>query len=138
MQKTLELGKAIKINGGLRKELKYDTEEITGDHFIEADARARDKAAHMGKVSFAVAETDQSLQLYLGMMAILAVEHDVDITDLERIKGHDVMKIYQIGRNFTKGSAEEEEKEASQDLEENNSEEPTEPTPDSITAISAD
>lgn len=126
MEKTLTLIKPLKINGEEKKELKYDIEKITGEHFLEADARAHSKAAQLGKPSLTVAETDDSLQLYLGMMAIIAAEPEIDVVDLERIQGPDVMHLYRIGRNFTKGSAEAEEETESPDSEESNSEEPTE------------
>lgn len=128
MEKTLTLSKGIMINGVLRKEFRYDISQITGEQFIEADVRAHAKAAQLAKPSLTVAETDTSLQLYLGMMAVTAVEHEVDITDMERIQGTDVMQLYRIGRNFTKGSAEEEEDMENPDSEENNSEELTEDT----------
>ncbi|MEE3480291.1 MAG: hypothetical protein VZQ81_09790, partial [Succiniclasticum sp.] len=52
---------------------------------------------------------NSSLHLYLGYEAIIAENPDIDITDLERIKGHDIMKVVAIGRNFTQASVEEEE-----------------------------
>lgn len=133
MEKTVTLKKPILVSGKERKEFKYDTSKITGEQFIEADARAHDKAARLGAVSVSVAETDNSLQLYLGMMAITAVEPEVDIMDLERITGSDVMALLRIGRNFIKGSAEEEESTESPDSEENNSEEHTEDMPEPTT-----
>lgn len=132
MENILTLKKPILINGKPRKELKYDISKITGEQFIEADARAHEKAARLGKPSIAVAETDDSLQLYLGMMAITAAEPEVDVMDLERIEGSDIMAIYRIGRNFIKGSAEEEEIMENPDSEENNSEEPTEDMPEPL------
>ena len=46
-------------------------------------------------------ELDYSMHLYLAMMAITAVNSDIDIADLERISGPDVMELVRIGRNFT-------------------------------------
>ena len=40
------------------------------------------------------------MHLYLAMMAITAVNPDIDIADLERISGPDVMELVRIGRNF--------------------------------------
>ena len=133
MENKLKLSKPLMVNGKERKELKYDISQITGEQFIEADARAHTKATRLGQVSIAVAETDDSLQLYLGMMAVIAVENEIDITDLERITGSDVMALYRIGRNFTKGSAEEEENMENPDSEENNSEELSEDMPEPTT-----
>ena len=52
-------------------------------------------------------EQDGNLHLYLGMEAIIAVNPDIDIADLERIKGFDLVQITRIGRNFISGNAEE-------------------------------
>lgn len=130
MENKLTLTKPVLVNGKPRKELKYDISKITGEQFIEADVRAHEKAARLGKPSLAVAETDDSLQLYLGMMAVTAVEPEVDVMDLERITGSDIMALYRIGRNFIKGSAEEEESMENPGSEENNSEEHTEDMPE--------
>lgn len=46
-------------------------------------------------------ELDYSLHAYLAMMAIVAVNSDIDVSDLERISGPDVMELMRIGRNFT-------------------------------------
>lgn len=126
MRKTLKLIKPLKINGTERTKLDYDIEEITGEQFDEADTRAAAKAVELGRYKMAVAETDTAFQKYLGMMAIIAVNPEIDIADLERIKGIDLMNVMRIGRNFTKGTVEEEE-EMEEVLEENSSEEPTEP-----------
>lgn len=126
MENTLTLKNPISVNGKKRKYFKYDISKITGEQFLEADVRAHEKAARLGKPSIAVAETDDSLQLYLGMMAITAVEPEVDVMDLERITGSDIMALYRIGRNFIKGSAEEEEDMENPDSEESSLEEPTE------------
>lgn len=133
MENTLTLTTSILVNGKERKEFKYDISKITGEQFLEADVRAHEKAARLGKPSLAVAETDDSLQLYLGMMAVTAVETEVDIMDLERIKGNDIMKLYRIGRNFIKGSAEEEESMENPDSGEGSSEELSEDTQELIT-----
>lgn len=102
------LSKPILINGNEVKELTYSVEDIGVEQFLEADAKAAGKAAALSQGSLRVAETDTSLQLYLGMMAILAVNHDIDITDLERITGSDMMLFIRVGRTFTSRSAEEE------------------------------
>ena len=52
-----------------------------------------------GNLSGAV-ELDYSFHLYLGFAAIVAVNPEVDMTDLERLKGADVMEAMKIGRNF--------------------------------------
>jgi hypothetical protein len=133
MIEKIKLSQPIEINGVARKELSYDIEKITGDQFVEADTRARSKASQLGTVSINVAETDNSLQMYLGFMAVIAVNPDIDITDLERICGRDIMKFYRIGRNFTKGSAGVEESTENPDSEESSLEEDTETMPEPST-----
>ena len=46
-------------------------------------------------------ENDYALHLYLGMFAVIAVNPGIDIIDLERIKGFDVLKLTDIGMLFT-------------------------------------
>ena len=82
------------------KELTYDPQEITAEHFSIACAKsaALDKAK---TVTLKAKENDYSLHLYLGMMAIIAVNPGIDVSDLERIKGFDVLSLTNIGTFFT-------------------------------------
>lgn len=120
MKGTILLKKAILVDGKERKQFKYDDSKITSDQFLEADLRSHEKAAELGKINLQVAELDNSFQMYLGMMAILAEEPTLDIADLQRIGGPDIMELLKIGRNFIKGSAEEEETAENLDSEESN------------------
>ena len=129
----ITLSKPILINGNEVKEFTYSVEDIGVEQFLEADARAAGKAAALSQGSLRVAETDTSLQLYLGMMAILAVNHEVDITDLERITGSDMMLLIRIGRLFTFRSAEEELEQAEPDSAEKLSEKQSETIAEPIT-----
>ena len=97
---TLVLDNPIKINGKDVTELTYDPQEITAEQFSIACAKASavDKSKSM---SLKVKENDYALHLYLGMMAIIAVNPGIDITDLERIKGFDVLDLTNIGTFFT-------------------------------------
>ena len=93
------LNKPLKINGQEIKELTYDTGEITVDQFCEAEAR---KTTVIGnKISATARELDNAFHLYIGFMAIIAVNQHIDVTDLERLKGFDLIKIANIGRIFT-------------------------------------
>lgn len=100
---TLKLSNPIKINDKLTKELTHDANKITAQRFAEADIHMA-TAFGAGKVKASAAELDYTFHLYLGMEAILAVNPEIDITDLERLKGGDVMEVMRIGRNFIKGS----------------------------------
>ena len=92
------LNKPILINGKEVNELTYDTGEITVAQFCEAEAR---KTTVIGnKVGATARELDNALHLYLGIMAIIAVNPHIDVTDLERVKGFDLVKMANIGRSF--------------------------------------
>ncbi len=118
---TIVLRNPITINGKMVKELTYDANEITPAMFAEADARKMlASGAKSGNLSGAV-ELDYGLHLYLGFAAIIAVNPEIDFTDLERIKGPDVMQVMKVGRNFIISSAASEE---------DNSDEQSEITPE--------
>ena len=100
MSTNLKLHDPILVNGKQVTELTYDALQITAQQFSEACARSA--AIDKNKTfSFKMRENDYSLHLYLGMMAIVAVNPDIDIADLERIKGFDVLAIADIGMLFT-------------------------------------
>lgn len=92
------LNTPLMINGKEYKELTYDENLITVQQFCEADAQKFASAGN--KLTLATHEFDTGLHLYLGMYAIIAVNSEIDIKDLERIKGLDVIKLVNIGRNF--------------------------------------
>jgi len=107
MKETLKLAKPITVNGQTVQELPYDASEITALQFSEAEARKL-RATTQKAGGFAGAmEMDYSLHLYLGMMAVVALNPAIDVSDLERIKGQDVMALMRIGRNFTISKSEE-------------------------------
>ena len=127
-KKTLTLDDPILINGKQVTELTYDPMEITAAQFSEACSRsaALDKAK---SVTFKMRQSDYALHLYLGMMAVIAVNPDIDISDLERIKGYDVLELTDIGMLFIYRRWEATSKE-------NNSEERSENTVDTSTPTS--
>lgn len=96
---TLVLDNPILINGKEVKELTYDAQEITAEQFSIACAKsaAVDKSR---AVTLKAKENDYALHLYLGMMAVVAVNPDIDISDLERVKGFDVLDLTNIGTFF--------------------------------------
>ena len=97
---TLILENPILINGKMVSELTYDPQEITAAQFSTACAKsaALDKSK---AITLKVKENDYALHLYLGMMAIIAVNPEIDVTDLERVKGFDVLSLTNIGTFFT-------------------------------------
>ena len=122
---TLKLKNPIMINGEKITEVTHDSNEIDGLLFATAEAK-RKAAAGMRNASITpAAEFDFGLHLYLGFAAIIAVNPSYDFSDVERIKGHDVVEVMNIGRNFMLSS--------DQEQPENDSDEPIETTPESTT-----
>ena len=100
MNGTIILKNPITVNGKQVTELQYNSTEITGALFCEADSRRR-FAAGAKNVSIApAAEFDYGLHLYLGFAACIAASQAVDFSDLERIHGVDLIDIMEVGRNF--------------------------------------
>lgn len=133
--KKIELRKPVMINGKEVKELTYDIEKINGEMFSEADAMSSSAAAAKGKITMDLAEFDTSFQFYLGAFAVLAVNPEYDISDIERIEGPDLMEIYKIGRNFTGGADAPEEETEKEDLLPEILEKDTEDMPESTTQV---
>lgn len=100
MEKLI-LNNPITVNGKKISSLTYDTSAITVGMFAEAEARKLKATTSKAGGSAGAFELDYSLHLYLGMMAVVAVNPEIDITDLERISGTDITALMRIGRNFT-------------------------------------
>ena len=111
----LTLQNPITINGKKVKTLTYDTDAITVGMFADAEARKLRATSNKGGGSAGACELDYSLHAYLAMMAIVAVNSDIDVSDLERISGPDVMELMRIGRNFTTSRSVETSEESSSD-----------------------
>lgn len=122
---TLKLKNPILINGETISEMTYDINEIDGVLFATAEAKKKAAAGMKNMSISAAAEFDFGLHLYLGYAAIIAKNPAYDWADLERIKGHDVVEVMGIGRNFMLKSDEA--------STESDSDEPTETTPESTT-----
>lgn len=121
----LALKNPIKIDGKEVKEVTYDSNEIDGILFATAESK-RKTAAGMKNTSITpAAEFDFGLHLYLGFAAIVAVNPSYDFSDVERIKGRDIVEVMAIGRNFMLASEQEQPQ--------SDSGEPTETTPESTT-----
>lgn len=127
MKGTLKLKNPIKINGKDVTEVTYDNNEIDGILFTTAESKKKAAAGMKNTTISPAAEFDFGLHLYLGYAAIIAVNPTYDFSDMERIKGKDTVEVMGIGRNFMLASEEE--------PTENDSEEHTETTPESITPV---
>lgn len=100
MKKTLKLMHPLLVNGQEMTEVDYDAEEINAVQYSIACQRSAAISKSNQSVTVKFRENDNSLHMYLGFMAIIAVNPQIDITDLERIKGTDVLNIADIGQVF--------------------------------------
>lgn len=123
----IKLHEPILIDGKKVAELSYDVNEITAGQFCEAEALRF--AAAGNKASLTVCEFDHGLHLYLGMMAIVAAMPHIDITDLERLKGRDMVQVMKIGQNFILAGAGTSSEENSSGDTSGTMQEPTTATP---------
>lgn len=115
----ISLQTPIFINGVEVKELTYDASEITSLQYSEACAASGDMSKTKA-FAFKIRENDYALHMYLGFMAIIAVNPHIDIKDLERIKGLDILQISNIGFSFITGRLEAPLKEISLDEQSEN------------------
>lgn len=110
MKKKLELKSPIEVNGKTLDALEYDFNEITCELYTMASNYADSKtlrANQQGRPSAAIMEQNVSFHMYLGMAAVISVNPDIDVMDLERMKGFDLIQITTLGRNFIAGRSEE-------------------------------
>jgi len=105
MENTIELKNPIMINGDEVKTLSYDFDKIDGLLFAQVETKRKADAGTENAAITYVAEADPGFQLYMGYAAIIADNRSYDIEDLKRAKGHDIIQIMNIGRNFTFESA---------------------------------
>ena len=96
----IKLENPIIVNGKSLAELRYNTAEITGALFCEADAKRRIAAGAKNLSIAPAAEFDYGMHLYLGFAACIAANPELDFADLERIHGVDVVEMMTVGRNF--------------------------------------
>ena len=100
---TIKLKTPLMVNGEQRSELPYDIDSVTFDQVTSAEARSKSDIAEF---KFSTAENDYSFHLALGFSAIMAADPSIDESDLERIKGADLITVMRVGRNFIQASSE--------------------------------
>ena len=95
----LELRNPILINGVEVKELTYDTSKISSDQFCAIEVARMEKSN--GRANVNPVEFDHIFHFYLGCAAVIAVNPHIDLKDLERLTGWDLIQLTRIGQNFT-------------------------------------
>ena len=106
---TIKLKTPLMVNGKQLTELPYDVDAIDATMYVRAESYSRKKdAEHV----IGIEEFDYGFHLYLGFAAIMAADPSIDIADLERIKGRDLMEVARVGRFFTSNASEDSPDEA--------------------------
>lgn len=108
--KTIALAHPITVNGKERSTIDLDFEALTVDAFTRADSRSHGGEGNV----LTLMEANGTLHLNLAFEAAIAADQTLDITDLERLKGADVIKFAAAGRFFTLQSATDSAGEASE------------------------
>ena len=134
MKNQITHSNPLTINNKKRTELTYDANEITAQMFAEADSRKLTASGSKSGNAAGAAELDYGLHLYLGFEAIIAVNPEIDMSDLERVHGYDVMQIMRIGRDFISGRSEDPSSQSSSGEQSETTPEPS--TPQSETSES--
>ena len=94
----ITLSKPVLINGVEVKEMTYDTDEISGALYAQAEnAKMKASGSKGGNLAGAV-ELDYSLHLYIGFAAVIAVNPAYTFEDMERIRGKSLREFARIGR----------------------------------------
>lgn len=114
-KRPLKLFKPILIEGQERDTLDWDANKVTIDQFLEAASKAESANKTM--------ETDFTFHLWLGCEMAVAADDKIDLVSLQQqLSGPDAIKVTSLGRFFILASE-------GSDLED--SEEPSESTPES-------
>lgn len=97
---VIKLISPLKVNGKELSELMCDMDAVDAEGFIRAEALSNAKRNNEGSVA-SMAEVDYGFHLYLAFEGVKAAMPEVDTTDLERVKGRDLVQLMQVGRFFT-------------------------------------
>lgn len=100
MEIQVKLTNRIKVNGTEIEFLSCDFDRLTTQDFVAASAKASAAAAAASGVA---TEMDAGFQFQLAIRAIARTMTGVDVMDLERITGSDILKVARLGRDFICG-----------------------------------
>jgi hypothetical protein len=104
MKGEIILDNPVLIDGKPVKSFMYDANEITTDLFMDAETQMLKRRTRAGAVAID-AKLDYSFQLCLGCAAIIAVNSSVAFEDLARLKGADLQRVKDVGRDFILGQS---------------------------------
>ena len=97
----ITLTKPLLVNGKYLKELTYDIDELTEELMAEAEAitaKIRAKKDMVG--TFIIPQIDGTYHRNIAKQAIIAVNPEISLEDLARIKGRDLSKLAKVGQRF--------------------------------------
>lgn len=97
MKNEIGLKTPITVNGQSVRTLYYDFDCFDSDAFFRANDRALSK---MKQGRAGAVELDYALHLCFAQEAVVIEMPELDINDLERMKGPDLLKLLAAGRDF--------------------------------------
>lgn len=83
----------IKVDGQEVNTLNADTNALTAKQFLEASSKT-------GVAANKLMEINTELHMYLGAFACVNGEGDMDIMDVLRVKGYDIVQLTNIGQDM--------------------------------------
>lgn len=116
-KKTIKLRTPLLINGVEKTELTYDVDELTVKHLAKAEGLKTKMGGKELLGSISLAQADYTLHICIGMMAVIAVNPDIAVEDLQRLKGYDVAQVADVGAGFFIKPAEQIQKQSNEPQE---------------------
>lgn len=98
MEKVV-LSKGLMVNGQEVTEITLDFDGITTEDFCAAAGEASVKAAEAGGVSVG-SEFDAGFHVAIALRAAVRGTKGLDLMDVRRITGRDILKMARAGRTF--------------------------------------
>lgn len=112
MSNIIQLTVPLKVNGTDLTELTYDTSLISIEDLAEIEKERSQKLGGQGGSVFRVLQNDTLMHALLGMHAVMKVNPQIDINDLNRLKGYDLYQMSLIGMRFFSKPATQESKDS--------------------------
>lgn len=116
-KETIKLRTPLLINGVEKTELTYDVNELTVNHLAKAEGLKVKIGGKDLACSINLAQADYTLHIFIGMMAVIAVNPEIAVEDLQRLKGYDVAQLADVGAGFFIKPAEQIQKQSNEPQE---------------------